>query len=149
MCLICWWKCFVKMYIVVSICFNVICDCKMIPSGPMLVQQQTSSGLQLILRSPPPNHSKQSTVVLSNGGLASQGTVVFQGRQQAQPVCLSLLLLPHHCNKSFIWWFNWGFCRQRTVATVWLYFIQGGHPTGKTENKPVISTTGDNLGVLI
>ncbi|KAG8277102.1 GLTSCR protein [Homalodisca vitripennis] len=61
----------------------------MIPSTPVLVQQQTSSGVQLILRSPPPAPAaKQSTVVLSNGSLAQPGTVLVQGRQQPQYVRL-------------------------------------------------------------
>lgn len=61
----------------------------MLPSGPVLVQQQTSSGLQLILRSPPPPQAqpKSGSIVLSaNGGLTPQGTVLLQGRQQAQQV---------------------------------------------------------------
>ncbi|XP_054289400.1 mucin-4-like isoform X1 [Macrosteles quadrilineatus] len=67
---------------------------QMIPGGvgPMLVQQQTSSGVQLILRSPPPQHTtKQPTVVLSNG---PQPTVLVQhnpSRAQAQPQLVRLV----------------------------------------------------------
>lgn len=66
---------------------------QMLPSGPVLVQQQ-SSGVQLILRSPPPPQAppKSGSIVLSaNGGLTPQGTVVVQGRQQAQQVCFSIV----------------------------------------------------------
>lgn len=73
---------------------HILSGPQMIPGGvgPMLVQQQTSSGVQLILRSPPPQHTtKQPTVVLSNG---PQPTVLVQhnpSRAQAQPQLVRLV----------------------------------------------------------
>ena len=60
---------------------------KMLPNGAVLVQQQTSSGVQLILKSPPSSAQAKPGLVIANGGLQPQAVIV-QGRTQAQQVCL-------------------------------------------------------------
>lgn len=58
---------------------------QMVPNGAVLVQQQTSSGVQFILKSPPPQPQPKPGIVLANGGLQPQAVIV-QGRTQAHQV---------------------------------------------------------------
>ncbi|KAL1117375.1 hypothetical protein AAG570_004701, partial [Ranatra chinensis] len=58
---------------------------QMLPNGAVLVQQQTSSGVQLILKSPPPAPQAKQGLVIANGGLQPQAVIV-QGRTQAHQV---------------------------------------------------------------
>lgn len=60
----------------------------MVPNGAVLVQQQTSSGVQFILKSPPPQPQPKPGIVLANGGLQPQAVIV-QGRTQAHQVSIS------------------------------------------------------------
>ncbi|XP_073974926.1 uncharacterized protein isoform X2 [Rhodnius prolixus] len=57
----------------------------MLPNGAVLVQQQTSSGVQLILKSPPPQTQPKPGIVLANGSIQPQAVIV-QGRTQAHQV---------------------------------------------------------------
>uniref|UniRef100_A0A0A9XCI3 GLTSCR protein conserved domain-containing protein n=3 Tax=Lygus hesperus TaxID=30085 RepID=A0A0A9XCI3_LYGHE len=52
---------------------------QMLPNGAVLVQQQTSSGVQFILKSPP-HHQHKTGLVLANGGLHQPQHVIVQGR---------------------------------------------------------------------
>ncbi|CAH1390151.1 unnamed protein product [Nezara viridula] len=58
---------------------------QMVPNGAVLVQQQTSSGVQFILKSPPHQQQPKPGIVLANGGLQPQAVIV-QGRTQAHQV---------------------------------------------------------------
>ncbi|XP_014261538.2 polyhomeotic-like protein 3 [Cimex lectularius] len=58
---------------------------QVLPNGAVLVQQQTSSGVQLILKSPPPQSQGKPGLVLANGGIQPQAVIV-QGRTQAHQV---------------------------------------------------------------
>ncbi|CAB0001001.1 unnamed protein product [Nesidiocoris tenuis] len=56
----------------------------MLPNGAVLVQQQTSSGVQFILKSPHPQ--QKHGLVLANGGIHQPQAVIVQGRHQAHQV---------------------------------------------------------------
>lgn len=62
----------------------------MLPNGAVLVQQQTSSGVQLILKSPPPQTQPKPGIVLANGSIQPQAVIV-QGRTQAHQVNYSIM----------------------------------------------------------
>lgn len=58
---------------------------QMVANGAVLVQQQTSSGLQLILKSTAPPQPKHGGLVITNGSPLPQ-TLILQGRTQAHQV---------------------------------------------------------------
>ena len=64
----------------------------MMPNGAVLVQQQTSSGVQFILKSPPPQQQPKPGIMLANGSLQPQAVIV-QGRTQAHQVHIYLIII--------------------------------------------------------
>lgn len=75
----------------------------MIPNGGVFVGQQTSSGVQLILKSPSPQTisssvPKAQVVVSSNGTLSTSPNTVFVQANRSQPQQVSYrLVVPETC----------------------------------------------------